>query len=216
MRFVALLFVLLLAALPARAQAPLPWQPVTGIKCCHVAPYSTWNPAINTVTGAYSNGNLTFTCFNCVGTYSNTFGTNNHINGKWHVEWTTTGSVGCCYALGFVQGTLPATQNLGFNGYGVGYYNSGGVNVGNGTTLTLGTYTVGQTICAEIDLNLLTVQFRVGAGGSWSSPINIATLPVLNLYPAVSFGFTITDAVTLNVGATAFTCPVSAGYTAWG
>lgn len=237
----ALLSLLFGIILGAAAHAYAPWQPVIAIPCCHTTPFSTWDPAVNstacppspTTCITYTNSNLTWTGTDCVGIYCLARGTNNHTNGKWHVEFAITNGGGCCQTVGLTSSITTANQQQDQSAQGVAYGDTNGLVTGGSFAFPLAsgmpTWTTGNTVCMEVDITNKLVWFSLnggttwyGAGGTPGTPstgtngINFASIVNFNLYPGANAGFTNTNSYTLNVGASSFGCTVSSGFLPWG
>ncbi len=212
----------------AASGAPIPPPPPAA---------GTWLATLNTPALIYSNGNDTvaLNAADTAGTNAATYETTPRAGGKYYLELTVsyTGSP-CCFSGGFVDSAaLPTTGTSGglTNAYsGASIIFSTGVVSGGGSAslATLGAVASGSVVAFAYDVTNKAIWIKAGCAGQWnaSSTANPATATgglsltggtINTPYPAAGDGyFTGTaDVATINVGATAFACPIPAGFTAW-
>lgn len=189
-----------------------------------VVTYATLNGT--TANVVLSNGGLTVTANSVVvaGACSGAF----KSTGKYYFEVTcTTISSNTTVCLGLItsDGTLNEVVTSATNCFAI--YKGSGNLWGNGvnSTKTLGALSSGNIICVAVDLTARLGWMRKGAGGNWNGDVAAnpatgvngvtieaaATAP--SFAPVLCPSGTVNDAMTANLGASAFTGAVPSGFT---
>ena len=123
--------------------------------------FCVFNPLVPTSNAVYSNGNLT-TGESANSGINNMFGTFGLTSGKWHWEVTTggSGSSGNGYGVGIskvLDGTTNSSSVVGFKLYDSAAGNF--VNDADGGTSYGATYTSGDRITVELDIDNESMEF---------------------------------------------------------
>jgi hypothetical protein len=183
--------------------------------------YSTWNPSDKSANITLSNGNLKATAAagGAIGVRSTTSKTNN--TGKFYFELTvnhTNGSLG--YGIGIaISGTsLLAPGTGGGQSDAIGYSASGDIyNNGGVLDSAPANYTDGDVIGVALDTVTSGWVLTFYKNNVQQSSRNLNSDGVTHDPDFIQFGTTsVTEAGTLNVGASAFVYTPPAGYSAWG
>ena len=182
---------------------------------------TTWSTSDYSGSAAFSNGDLTVT--NSGGGEARGRATLSRSTGKYHFEGVCdTG--GNPVGLGLSLSSFSAYFGDGTTS--VGYYGQNGEVSFNSTALaTISTYTTGDVIAVEVDLDNDLIWFAKNAGdwnGSGTADpatgtggLSYAAMSAGSLYPTWYMGAA-SAAYTLRVTSAAFTRSVSSGFSEWG
>lgn len=132
--------------------------------------------------------------------------------GKFHAEIPISVMTGGDFCVGIATSTQSLTNYLG-QGAAVGYFNYNSI-FANAVHIAsaVNTYTTGDIVQIELDADAATVQFRIGAAGTWSGPYTIpGTAPYYLMFSSQNSG----GVVGLNAGDSPFIGAMSVGYSAW-
>lgn len=132
--------------------------------------------------------------------------------GKFHAEIPISVMTAGDFCVGIATSTQSLTNYLG-QGAAVGYFNyasvyASAVRLAN----TPVGYVTGDIVQIELDADAATVQFRVGATGTWSGLYTIpGSAPYYLMFSSQNSG----GIVGLNAGNSTFNGAMSVGYSAW-
>lgn len=181
---------------------------------------STLNPLDKSATIALTSGNLTATGSVSVATRANVLATTSISTGKKVFEATINTST-TNPGVGFANSAFPLTDYLGQDGNSFGYFNDGYVGYndtvnGAGNEPTGPSYTSGDVIQLALDAGAQIIWISKngayqGSPSAGTGGYAVATLSTF--FPALQSQ--LSDALTVNFGATAFANAPPTGFTAW-
>lgn len=174
---------------------------------------STWNPADKSANMTLSNGNLTATL--AAASTLAVRGSGGRSSGQYHFEVTvnTNGGSGGVPNIGVADSTFVLGSTPGVNTHCIQAQDNGQVFFNNAGS-SCDTYTTGAVLAIEVDLGTSQFWIQKSGGTGRKGPFSMSGIG-LPVYPFFS-SFDNSDAVTLNVGATAFTITPTSGFAAWG
>lgn len=186
----------------------------------------TWTSNANIST---SNGGLTATVSGSGNCSSLATGSAQSSN-KWYYETTFNTLVSSTYpGAGFATSSLSATNMLGNDSNGIGYYANGVILISGGSPATYGSFSAGAVIGLAIDIsNVSDILFYAAINNVWQNSANPALgTGGLNMnsnsfvlgsgiLPAMgSASSTSGAALTADFGTTTFTYAPPSGFTRW-
>lgn len=173
-------------------------------------PEATWNPLDKASGVTLSNNNLT-AAGSGVGAERGVRATLGRSTGKWHFEVVVDALSGARPLVGFANASASLTSPFGLDASSVQWESDDKLYFNNVVLATPGTFTTGDVLVFEPDLDAQTVYIQKNSG-SRQGPYSFAGLSGA-VYPAVMFQG---GQATLRTSVNQFTVAPTSGYSAWG